>query len=309
MEDTNNAAAIIEFAKAQLGGEVGHADGPDETLPEQIPFALVPKGLSIQSLKPLMEEWREHPKRVEGTAELQTIHSFIEHANRFKGPHSSLFCDWTSQILQVVIDYHQQDADDRARWCKHRGRYKFPLSEEWKAWSAVNGKTLPQQQFAEFIEDRLVDVRDPDEAGEETHLLCEKLLLTLATPSRVLELSRGLSVKDNVNVKSAITLASGEVQFTYESQHTDSSGNQLKIPRAFLIALPVFLGDTDAYPIVVRLRYRIGEGGRVSWILLMHRAEVFLRDAVQRSASAAQAATELPLFWGRPERTRPSEDE
>lgn len=308
MEETNNAAAIIEFAKQLLGAKEAFATGPDPKLPKAAPYAMVPDGLSLESLKPILEDWRENPKRVEGTAELQTIASFIEHANRFKGGESVLFCDWTSQILQVVIDYHQRDASDRARWCKHRGRYKFPLSEEWKAWAAVNGKTLPQTTFAEFIEDRLIDVRDPDEAGADTKALCDKLGLTLATPARVLELSRGLAVKDNVNVKTATTLASGEVQFTYESQHTDAAGNQLKIPRAFLIALPVFLGDTDAYPIVVRLRYRLSGDGKVNWILMMHRADVFLRDAVQRSASAAQAATELPLYWGRPERNR-SEDE
>jgi uncharacterized protein YfdQ (DUF2303 family) len=298
MSEENNAAAIIEFAKTVMGGQISIVKEPGgDTL---TPILFRPSAMQAQSLKPFIDEWREYPVRVVGKAEHQTLASFIGHVNRFKGPDSALYCDWMSQMLQVVIDYHRADAEDRARWCKHRGMYRFPLSEEWKAWTAANGEKLPQQEFAEFIEDRLVDVRDPDEAGSETRALCEKLGLTLASPARVLELSRGLAIKDNVNVKSATTLATGEVQFTYESQHTDAAGGVLKIPRAFLIAIPVFLGDTDAYPIVVRLRYRLSDG-RVNWILMMHRADVFLRDAIQRSASAAQAATELPLFWGAPE--------
>lgn len=68
------------------------------------------------------------------------------------------------------------------------------LSDEWKAWSARSLATLTQSAFAEFLEDRAVDVIEPKRASASTSELCAALDLALASPARIMELSRGLAV-------------------------------------------------------------------------------------------------------------------
>jgi uncharacterized protein YfdQ (DUF2303 family) len=300
MTDQNNAAEIINFAKEYVVSELRSASAPIDGLPDDVPYAIVPVGLRLQSLKPLLEEWRQTPERVKGTTNLQTLDSLINFTNRFKGPDSALFCDWNAPSLQVVVDYHRIDSADRARWCQHRGLYDFPLSDEWKAWSGINGSELSQSEFAEFIEDHLVDVRNPEDVGEAARPLMEALELTLAAPSKLLALSRGLSLRDNVSVQQSVALATGETQFTFASEHTDQAGQKINVPRAFVIGIPIFVGGRVGYPIAVRLRYRL-QGSRLTWILMLHQGTRCVRDAIQGAASEAAAETKLPLFWGSPE--------
>jgi uncharacterized protein YfdQ (DUF2303 family) len=301
MNEPGNAAEIIKFAKEHLGSKLDTVSAPVEGLPEDVPYLVLPTGQKVCSLKSILEEWRENPVRVNGVSQAQTLDSFIDSINRFKGPSSAVFCDWTAPSIQVVFDYHRAEDDgDRARWCQHRCVYSFPFSEQWKAWSEISGAELSQRDFAEFIEDHLDDVADPAKAGETAKGLMEMLELSLASPSKVLALSRGLSIRENIHVAEQVALSSGEVQFTLQSEHTDGAGQKLCIPRAFLVGVPVFLGRERGYPIPVRLRYRL-PGGKVTWILILHEADKYIRDAVQEDASRVAAETKLPLFWGSPE--------
>src|SRR6185295_9776949 len=116
--------------------------------------------------------------------------------------------------LVSVFDYH---APGKPAFCQHRGVYAFPLSDEWLAWQRAS-RSMSQVDFAQFVEDRLLDVASPDAAPPATSQLCISLGLTLATPTQLMALSRGLTVRAEQKASQAVTLSSGELQVSFEEK-------------------------------------------------------------------------------------------
>jgi hypothetical protein len=222
---------------------------------------------------------------------------------RFADEDSALFAveDPRAPRLISVLDYHRATSEGAPRFGEHRGVYSFPLSDEWKAWQAVPEK-MDQGTFAAFLEERITDVLDPAAVGDGSKRFAAELGLALASPTRLLELSRGLSVRVESKVASHVNLSTGETQIAFgESHASGEGGGPLKIPGGFIIAIPVFRGG-DLYTIAVRLVYRVHRSeGKVQWGLRLHRAERVFLDAFNGAASLAAEQTKLPLFYGTPE--------
>lgn len=265
------------------------------------PVLIVPDGYQAFDAKPFFDEYLTAPERRTGTAKMNDLPSFIAHTNRFKDEHSALFADRNVPSLTCVLDYHEQSAKGSARFGTHRSRYEFPLSDEWSAWVGSNGKKMGQADFAAFIEDRITDVAAPDEAKTSQALkaLLELLGTSFASPSKLLELSRGLSVREGTSVKNAINLSTGETQVTYATAQSGEDGGPLKVPGAFLIAIPVFQGGA-LYRLAARLRYRL-HGGQILWFYELVDARRVLDHAFTEACDTAKKETALPLFMGKPE--------
>jgi len=135
-----------------------------------------------------------------------------------------------------------------------------------------------------------------DEGDRKLAELVKVLGGTLAGPTKLLELSRGLQVTEHSKVKTATNLSTGEVQLVYETEHQDQTGQQFKVPNMFLLALPVFEAGA-MYRIPVRLRYRLN-GGRVTWAILRHRPELYFENAFNEAVQKVRDETELPVFVG-----------
>jgi len=290
--------AFAETVKDLLGHEVLELDHPED--PEKkIPIVVLPKGRETWDLKEFVDQYRTHPERRQGVADLGDLESFIAHAKRFADKDSALFATPKPARLVSVLDYHAAGADGRPRFGKHRGQYSFPFSQEWLAWVGQNKKAMSQTDFAEFVEQHLIDVIDPGTAGGTAKVLSEKIGLTFASPPKLLELSRGLTIREGVRVKNAMNLASGEAQVFFQSEHADEQGAPLKVPGAFLLAIPVFKNDA-IYQLAVRLRYRLA-GGALTWFYELYREDRLFDDAFELACKKAADDTGLPLFVGTPE--------
>lgn len=261
----------------------------------------VPKGYVVQSIKPLLDEYLEAPERRKGTARLGTLDSFKEHVLRFKDDDSALFADPKADgpSLTCVFDYHRQGPTGDPRFGTHRAVYAFPISDEWKAWLSQNGKPMAQSQFAAFLEDRIADVASPADPGELAREFAAKLFVSFAGPSRLIELSRGLSVRVDQTVRNAQNLQSGEAQVQFVATHTADDGKPLNVPGAFLLNVRVFRNGVP-YEIPARLRYRVKEGA-ITWFYELYRADRIFDHAFEDACAQAEAVTELPLYVGTPE--------
>ena len=267
---------------------------------------LVPHGLSAMGLKPLLAPYDTHPERRQGTAILEDLDSLVLFANRFKDADSVLYASSAvaggEPSLTAVIDYHKKGEDQvgdasLARYGEHRGIYTFPLSEEWEAWTCKHGEEMNQTDFAEFIESRVADL-DTTPTGDALHF-AERTMLAFASPSRIVELSRGLTVRSDSRVKNQVNLSSGESQFVYETSHVGDEHGPLKVPGAFLIAVPVFRSG-ELYQLAVRLRYRLRQGN-VTWILELYQHQKRLEMAFDEACERAAEQTGMPLLYGVPE--------
>ncbi len=296
--ERTEAAVGASLAEKYLRPRIMEVSVPDGSTAEVL---IVPRGFEVKSAKGLLDEYRTEPDRRRGTAELNNLASFINHVNRFKDEGSALFATKDPAELLAVLDYHPQGkpADARPRFGSHRSSYKFPFSSEWQAWEAINKEVMSQQQFAEFIEDHIFDVVSPEKIGNLAQEFVDAAQVTLATPSRLLELSRGLTIREGSTLKNVQNLQSGEANMVFVTAHTDEAGAPLSIPSAFLIAIPVF-ENGDTYQLPVRLRYRVANGS-VRWFFELYGNDRIFDNAFQEACDQAEEATELPLFMGTPE--------
>lgn len=266
-------------------------------------LVLVPEGFNVMSVKKHLDEYLDAPRRREGTAELADLDSFTAHVNRFRDDGSVIFADRSNEnapTLTCVLDYHPIGAKSPPRNAKHRARYAFPLSDEWKEWKAKNKKSFAQVDFAQFIENRIADVAAPESAHAGALEFRDTLGCTFATSVKLLELSRGLEVRVESVAKEIRRLENGEGQVIYTETHKDASGQTLSIPSAFLIAIPVFRSG-PRYQLPIRLRYRMN--GPISWFYEIYRDDVVFDHAFAEACATANEVTTLPVLQGKPEAT------
>lgn len=268
-----------------------------------VPVILDRDGHAVLS-KPSMSDYLDRPERRAGIATLTRLDSFIDHVLRFADADSVIFArdDRTNPSLTAVLDYHRSGAEADPRFGKHRSIFNFPLSDEWKTWLKFDKQQMDQREFAEFIEDRVVDIdyiEDIDALNEEMRRYIGTTNAgRIATPTRMHELSTHLEVYENSVIKSAQKLQTGEAQIRFESEHVDAAGAPVDIPGLFVICIPVFAHDAY-YRIVARLRYRVS-GGLKFWYELW-RPDLVFDDAFDKACDKVKLETELPLLVGAPE--------
>jgi hypothetical protein len=253
----------------------------------------------------VFDEYRLAPPTRVGTAELTAIESLIDHVNRFKDADSVLFAvdDRSSPSITGVLDYHRAGADADPRFGLHRSLFNFPLSDEWKAWTASDGEPFTMGEFAAFLEDRIIDVLDlipeEDSLPEDMQRFVNTVGGSIASPSKLIELSVGLKVNERSAVKEAINLSSGEAQVQFVAEHVDDAGQPLRVPGLFLIGIPVF-NQGPIYRLAARLRYRKQATGLVFFYQLW-RADRTFDHSFREACERVRVETDLPMLFGKPE--------
>lgn len=115
----------------------------------------VPKDSKIESL----ESFQDAPNRIERQPSLSSCESFCDYVNRFKDETSSVYLDVRNGKFEAVLDHHESD---KPSWSKHRARFVPCESLSWKAWSGIHKTKLNQIQLAEFIEENLDSISNPE---------------------------------------------------------------------------------------------------------------------------------------------------
>ncbi|GHE50817.1 hypothetical protein GCM10019059_07390 [Camelimonas fluminis] len=278
-------------------------------LPPSIPVGITngdkPEAVS---LKPLIDQWRQRPERKTGQAKVLTLASFVDLTNRHKTRNTAIFADsnWRAPSLTAIVDYHEANvsgvedtgaAAPIADNGKHRIHYAFPLSEEWQVWVDQDGVKMGQADFAAFIEDHIAELASP--TPEETSRMQEMFATTVASPAKLVELSRGLQINVDSKIKNHSTLQSGEIQMQFEETHTGGDGQPIKVPGMFILSIsPFFRGEVLRIP--VRLRYRAASGSIV-WFFQMFRPDQYVTERVVKDLARAAEQTGLPAYEGAPE--------
>jgi len=299
MSTENSVKDIAEIARQAAGVDI--IEIVETSVRDQpIHFAAIPGlggQISLRGLKAELDEWRTRPEFIKGTSITGTLQSFIDLVNRHKNDNSALFADLDplNPSLLGVIDYHT--LDHVPQFGQHRISYAFPISEEWRAWQAANGKQFTQGEWSFFIEEHIADLSSPYDAERSEY---ESLFHTkFGLPSDIVQLSRGLQICVDSRVKEIRSLQSGEVEVSYEEVHKDGQGEKLIIPGLFVVNIPLFIG-AEKTRLIARLRYR-KDGSRINWFFQLYRADLEIRAYLERTFIDVQASTGLPGFEGLPE--------
>lgn len=318
MSEQQNASenkAIIDFmqdfAEAEpLELQRGSRDGDAATV------WLVPKGMQVFDPKKILDQYLPAPERRTGTTQLADVDSFVAYVNRHKRPETVIFADLDasgSPALECVFDADHAGPEG-AGWNQHRASYQFPLSAEWLAWRRTHGQQLAQSDFASFVDERAADLVDAEALRAQAQAvaaqegtpyeepaqitLAERLGVPLAPAVDVIGASRGLRIRAEVDVTEVVSVSSGETELVFNEKHRGADGTSLKIPTAFLVAIPIFRGEPrDVF--LVRLRYRRApQAARILWTLSLHQADEVLLGACRLVVERVRKATELPVFTG-----------
>lgn len=262
----------------------------------------VPCGLTLQSVKHLLDEQRETPERIRGTAKLDEVESFLLHVARFRSEATAIYASrsTTSPGFVAVYDYHAPGAP---AWAQHRAEFRPALSPAWRAWQSANGEEMNTGAFAEWWEEHAVEVLDPaGEAAKDATTRLRAIDLRVGTPSEVLALSRGLEIRVESTVSDVKRLATGEMKLTYDEQVKGANGAPLDVPAAFVVGVPVFdegvEGDVWALPVRLRMRR---QAASIAWSFHLLDADVTFHTAVDRLIEKVRAKTGLPVLIGTPE--------
>lgn len=217
------------------------------------------------------------PHYIKQSVTVQTQDSLVEYVNKFKGSETLLFADMSNSVIVAAIDYH---AADKAAHSAHRATLSLPFSEEWRLWTGISGKLVPQLEFARFLEENGADVRAPDAAD-------------------LLEAARDLQTHRKVNFIKAVRTASENENFEFTDETTAKTKSGLELPTKFTLGIPVYFGESDT-EIFAFLRWSIKpDEGQLSLGIQLHRAEHVRQAVFKQIVQGVSSRTSCAAVFGK----------
>lgn len=255
----------------QVAADLGAALSAVKTV-GTTPFVAIPEGYNVENLEFMLDR----PTRKRGKTTLRDTKSFIALVIQEATKESRIYGCYQPPGFKAVFNDHSLEGPN---WRDYIAEFNCPLSVEWKVWTAADGKQFPQSEFAEFIENNLPDIAQPPAAD-------------------MLEISRTLEAKKKVNFASGVRLSNGETELTYEEQISGTaSKGKITVPETFTIGVPVMEGGPK-YAVQCRLRYRIGDGGKMAMWYELVRPHKIVEDAINEVWEMIQNATGVSVLNG-----------
>lgn len=230
----------------------------------------------------LLAPYKPAPRRKTGKVELTTPASLSQYVLAHKMPGTEIYADWRARrAVAVINDHTSDDGDDIAGWGDHRAALTLMATPEWTAWTALDGKWLSQEDFAEHILATASDVVAPSAAD-------------------LMEMAETFVATKSVNFKSGSRLRDGQRQLTYVEVIEAQAGpaGNVVIPESILLRLAPFDG-ADSVEMGARIRYRINDGAlRLGYVL--DRPDLVLREAFAGVVAGVEESTGITALWGTP---------
>jgi len=271
------APHIIAIAK-----EAAEANRHKEvTLTGHHPFLMGPAGVFDPS------KFRIKPAEAQAVIRLTEVSSFIDYVTDHALPEQTvIFAQFTPERVQfmAIIDWHQRK-DNAAQNGTHRALLTLETTPEWQAWLDKNEKLMPQEAFAEHIEEHATDIIKPDAA-------------------EILEMTQLLEGKKTATFKQGRRLKDGRVILSYvedielrQGEGVNRKTDDMNLPDKFRLGLVPFVGNAGI-EIDAKLRFRIGNNGTVSFAYLLDRPHVIVREAALAAREQIETETKLRVHLG-----------
>lgn len=264
------AEAIRDLAQKALSAQtIATEDGRQ--------FLIVPEGAEVQEISDEHDLSVTTPRYIDQKVTLQTQDSLVEYVNRYKGADTIFLADIDANAIVSLVDYH---APDKAAHAAHRATLILQHSVEWKLWTGIDGKLMPQLEFARFIEENGADVRAPVAAD-------------------LLEAVRDLQAHRKVSFIKAVRTATDNENFEFVNETEAKTRGGIELPTRFVLGIPVYFGEPDT-ELHAFLRWRIDpEEGGLKLGIALHRAEHVRQAVFQQMVLAIADRTGCPAVFGK----------
>lgn len=247
------------------------------------PFILKPAGYEVVALDYLIPQ--TNPLHAEAAPNLQSAGSFIAYVNRFaQDGKTVVFANMNQAKLTAIVDYHETK---QANFGKHVAHFQPAKSTQWEMWASNSGKPKSQSDFAELIEGARSAIASPAPPRKGI----------AADLASLLEVTRGLQAKTEVNWSAGVRLKDGtnRLSFSEEVKGMVTTGN-VEIPDGFEILVPIFFGST---PQRVECQFRFSmKAGQLSLMYVIHEKTEIEQKAFEVIVDEIAAGINAPLFAG-----------
>lgn len=249
-----------------------------------IPFVMTPPSYTARAMPELIHnDYAARPHRIKQAVTVLDPGSFIEYYGKFADSNSRVFGDEEGLKVKGILDYHVPTADpdgSTPRWGSHTVTLTLRPSEEWRRWSAQDGKKMTQAEFAEFLEQNSVDIVRP-------------------SPAHMMEIATDLKGTTEVEFANGIRQQDGSVKFKYTEQTKTTVGaGEVNVPDRFVLSVPVFIGSERIH-LEAYLRFRVNGGKLQFWFTLI-RPEAAIRTAFQASSVKIASDLKIVIIAGSP---------
>lgn len=216
--------------------------------------------------------------RKQGRVTVRDAASFLAYWGKHSDEASEVYSDVEQLSVTAVLDAHSAD---KPGFGQHRLTLALRRTKAWDEWLALDGKLVDQDRFANFLEDHLPNLVEPDAAT-------------------MLEIAQSIKATTKAEFQSSSRLQSGERKFAFVEDTKASAGlkGDLAIPETFTIAVPPFEG-ADAYKMTARFKYRIG-GGILSLGFKLEQPEERAKAAFADVLAAIAEDITVPVLNGTP---------
>lgn len=250
-----------------------------------IPYVALPEGYKVHDLEKLLPA----PIRKRAKITLLDHDSFIEYVKTHGNPaNSALYADVdfdaSRYSVVAVLDDNILNPGGLAGWRDHTATLTPKLSHEWQTWTGCNRARSSQSVFAMFIEDNMGDITNVE---------------GFPTAADMLQMALAFESNSNKKFKRRIDLQSGGASLEYVDEQDETTSTKMKFFERFYIGIPVFQGETSAYPVEARLKYRMEDGRLVFWFELIRLDRVF-KQAVEDKITAIKKETGFAFLYGKP---------
>lgn len=251
-------------------------------------FALLRDGDGTERLEALDPEGglsTMAPQRIAQRVTVQTESSLAAYANRYKTATSkaALFADIDTDTIVAVLDFHESSDGETAGdagFGEHVATLSLPRSWEWKAWTQVDGKLVPQLEFCRFLEENREDIRSPDAAT-------------------ILEACRDLQALRRVDFRSVVREDSDNYRIEYnEERETTSRKGDITLPSEFILSIPVYFGGPEV-EVRALLRWKLDDDGVLTLGVKLKRAERIRQAEFHRVVTDLSEQTGVDAFYGK----------
>jgi uncharacterized protein YfdQ (DUF2303 family) len=272
--------AIAEYPDVnsiiRLAREAGQRDAGQIEAPDGREFVLHDSDLTLT----LVGDPLEHPRRKGGLNILHSTESFCQWVLDQKTPETVIFADPHTSLFTAVIDYHAKN-DGPAGWAIFSGGHALRFSQPFSDWMAINDTRIGQVALAEFLEEHMGEIAEPNGASLLTAVL-------------------DLKARTRVAFSKAVSLQTGETQLSYVEE-TDLNDKKragvIALPENLTLVMPVYFGGNPSI-IKAKLRVRLRDGDAGFVVKMLNIAEV-QREAFNATIEEVQTrCPDVPLYLG-----------